>query len=273
LKSLAVIRKSGKEERMKYYVKVLMFLLVTIVLLGAGTATLKAQCVKCNVNESTWCWECVASDESAAIRCPEVSCYSCRSNGVCIIQNGIGGQNSQEIGASVQSIVRPACDSKTLEAIARDDAALRMAPLKFDPQIIREIAAVHPRFAATLASYNRTGGLSYKVSHQAWTPIELEAADVEWWFKSSEDASPFFSSLCQKAQPVNKLIRSGEVIPIVYDISVTESADSATRVISLQAASRSAIDPPYSLLEIVVTDGGLGGTSNAGQSTMSWRIK
>lgn len=237
---------------MKYSVKVCVLLLAIIVLLGIGTSVSTAQCVKCKVNESTWCWECVASDESNAISCPEVSCYSCRSQGVCIIQNLIKPQNLQENDATAQKVLRPACDPKTLEAIARDDAALRIAPLKFDPSTIREIAAVHPRFAATLASYNRTGGLTYKVSSQAWTPVEIKPEDVEWWFKSAEDAAPFFGALCQKAQGINKLILRGEVAPVVYQISVNDSGDTATQIVTLQAISTSPTDPPFSSLQIVV---------------------
>jgi len=258
---------------MKYFVKACMFVLAATILVVLSSTSSTAQCVECQVNESTWCWECVDTNQSAAISCPEVSCYSCKVSGVCIIQGLSSTQNLLESDTTAQKVVRPACDPKTLEAIARDDAALRMAPLKFDPNTIREIAAVHPRFAATLASYNRTGGLTHKVGRQVWTPIELKAEDVEWWFKSSEDAAPFFGSLCQKAQPINKLIRSGEVSPIIYDISVTESADSATRVVTVQAASNSAIDPPYSLLEIVVSNGGVGVASNTGRSTISWRIR
>jgi hypothetical protein len=170
-------------------------------------------------------------------------------------------------------VVRPACDPKTLEAIAKDDAALRIAPLKFDPSTIREIAAVHPRFAATLASYNRTGGLVNRVSSQAWTPIDLKPEDVEWWFKSSEDAAPFFSALCQKAQGINKLIQRGEVAPAVYQISVIDSADTATQIVTLQAISTSPIDPPFSSLQIVITNRGVGDASKTGQSTMTWQIK
>jgi len=259
---------------MKYFVKACMFVLATTILVVLSSTSSTAQCVECQLNQSTWCWECVGIDESGAIKCPEVSCYSCRVSGVCIIIEGLSSkQNLLQNDTTAQKVVRMACDPKSLEAIARDDAALRIAPLKFDPNTIREIAAVHPRFAATLASYNRTGGLTHEVGRQVWTPIELKAEDVEWWFKSSEDAAPFFSSLCQKAQPINKLIRSGEVSPIIYDISVTESADSATRVVTVQAASNSAIDPPYSLLEIVLSDGGIGDTSKTGQSTVSWRIK
>lgn len=261
--------------QMKHSVKAIVLALATIILVSVGSITSIAQCVKCAVNESTQCWECVASSESAAIRCPQVSCYNCLSDGVCIIQQFQEPSREQDLrekNASVQKVVRPKCDPNTLKAIARDDATQRMAPLKFDLGTIREIAAVHPRFAATLASLNHKGGLGYKVSHHSWTPVELKAEDVEWWFRPKEEAAPFFRDLNQRARSINKLILSGAVAPVVYEILVKESADSSTRVMTLRVVSNSPVDPPYSSLEIVSTDVGMRDASNKGQSTTSWRI-
>lgn len=190
-------------------------------------------CVTCEVRSG--CWRCVGGGQ--ADNCPAVSCESCTVQGLCDKQ--------------IQSLPR-----RTLRVSLR-------------AKTIREIAASHPRFAATLAKLNKDsfGGGSYQVS---WTPVPLNPGDIEFYLTANAEDSASYQKHIKKARRINRLIENGELAPIVYRVSIDNSTSDAP-VLKVEVITGSEIDPPFSSLEVSLGFTGPGLTSTLGAT--KWAIR
>jgi hypothetical protein len=234
-------------------IRLLVASIVIGISFGLGAAEVSAQgCVKCQVVNG--CWQCNASTEAAAHSCPEVNCYSCKVDGVCIP----GGTRLANSAPTLRFEKASLSIGKTCVATETE----RIGAIMFDPEMIHQIAAKHPRFASSLALENKNGGLASRISTRYWTPVELRPEDIESYLTPSKESAEFFDRLNAQARKINEQISAGSVKPIIYAVSVKDSSQSSSsvKVVRLQVIQRSNIDPPYSSLEITL-----------GEKT-SWRI-
>ena len=194
-------------------------------------------CVTCEVRSD--CWACVAGGQ--ADLCPNVSCEQCTVRGLC----------DGELQNAKPQILRG------------------RSKIKLSPDTIRQIANVHPRFAATLAKLNKTG-IEREVYQMKWTPVPLAAEDIEWYLQDEQANSKFFTKRFRKARQINALIQTGEVTPIVYKVWVEEGDEAANSLVRLQSLNGSPIDPSYSSLEVRLANSDIHQTSKV--SKTEWRI-
>lgn len=250
---------------MRLSIKAIMLTLIATIVCAIAVDTAIAQCVKCENNAGReGCWECVSSGATGATSCPTVSCQSCTVSGVCGYgyQMASGLATLQRGSSSAQKVVVKFCSPST--------PAQEIAPIMFDNEIIREIASVHPRFAATLAVWNESGGIGNRVNRHYWTPMEIKTSDVEWLLKPENGSAAFFHKTKEQAKVLNKKIIAGSLNPIIYDISVMDHEATTTRVITIRVVSGSIVDPAYSALEVKVTKGADAG--KATKTNASWRV-
>jgi len=229
------------------------------------SSTVAIACVKCQVNEATSCWECVATElnEAGAIRCTHVTCYDCAVEGVCLPPGDESPSPPQTALIHSQFSIHTFLPKSQ----QKNASSQLIPPLKIDPGVIRQIAAVHPRFAATLATFNLRGGLGATTAMQHWTPVDISAEDVEWWLKPEKDSAIFFEGVNEKAREINRLILQGKLAPVVYAISV----DLSEQILTLRVISNgSAKDPNYSLLQIKLADKKT--PDNKWRTAKEWRI-
>ena len=187
-------------------------------------------CVHCGTRGD--CKSCQGGGASSDCNTPD--CSNCWQGGSCDDGGGIGGI----LKANAQSGLSSASASEM--------------PLRIGRGVIEEIAAVHPRFGATLANIN-VFGFYDGLQHVYWTPVEISANDIGA-FLSRREHPKYFAKLNNHARRLNRLIQEGKVTEIVYDV-VVGSSDSKTRTIKMQVRSTPAnpsVDPPYSSLEITL---------------------
>jgi hypothetical protein len=118
--------------------------------------------------------------------------------------------------------------------------------IEIDPETIRQIAAVQPRFAVTLVDLIRGGGLPGDSATIYWSPVELTHQDIEWWLKPKEESTAFFDALDRKAR--RSLRRSDQLI--VYEITLEPDSNLSIKTLRLRVIKGSVVDAPYSSLEI-----------------------
>lgn len=161
------------------------------------------------------CRACVGGGD--AIACHTSGCYSCTVDGYC----------------------KPNPDS-------RRDPILQSG-LRLDRRTIREIAVVHPRFAATLALQN---AIAAKLpARTRWTPVELTAEDIGAFLHDGGDSQAILQRLDKKARKLNKRIIKGELTEVVHNVSVSRESPTLV-VVKLEVTKSSPVDPPYSSLTI-----------------------
>jgi hypothetical protein len=210
-------------KRRRFAVVALSFVLVFVVAsagvsIGAMPRRVSLQCVNCGLRHD--CQACVATGVGGN-GCYTPDCSTCTVEGICT-GAGAGGLGFQEV--SRQSAL----------------------PFRLDNQVITKIAALHPRFAATLANMNyhglRTG--TYSVS---WTPVHLSPSDIDFFIRRSEH-SDFFRRFNDNAMRINLLISEGKVSDIEYHV-VVEMVERQLNV-ELSVVRDSAVDPLYKHLLI-----------------------
>src|SRR5262249_22576905 len=134
------------------------------------------------------------------------------------------------------------------------------AAFNFDPVVIKAIASLHPRFAATLAKVRgMTAGQANYVKIY-WFPIEVTAQDVNQWLESEEESAAFLKQLSARALSVS---RRGPVRPLAYELTCRVSPDSSAATLKLQVVKDGKIDPDYSSLELALES----------QGSKEWKIK
>lgn len=202
----------------------------------------RPDCVTCGWQAV--CRACVSG--GTGLSCITPDCGSCITSGRCGGGYGwVEGAKKQSSDSGKQASRRQVPKSKIKETIT------------LETNLIREIAHVHPRFAATLANINAFGGFNSEFYRVHWTPVEISAGDIEAFL--NRNASPvFFEQYNQKARELNKLIQKGLVEEIIYDLSIEDSdetSDANTQKIRLSMVNdhtKVKIDPPYSSLEITL---------------------
>jgi hypothetical protein len=190
--------------------------IATLLIFTFATLTDKAyaQCVTCEVEGG--CFFCGPST-SGGKKCRTTECLTCNLTQTC----GSGGAALEQ--------------KQTLTT-----------PLKFNPDSIREIAATHPRFAATLADFNNNGGLTGTQAKIFWAPVKITPDDVERLLNLEQGAAAFSARINSKARSA---LRRGAPI-IVYEITVEETPDSPRKTVRLRVVNGFKADPGYTSLEI-----------------------
>lgn len=195
-------------------------------------------CVKCGMQGS--CKACKSGNEGLSCITPD--CNNCMVYDACSGESQLKRRSPDSDG---QAAVKP----------GRGSGSLPLNPFKLDASLIREIAQFHPRFAATLANINTFGGFTAKVIRVHWTPVEIYAQDIDW-FLNGCPRSGFFEEYTRRGQELNLQIQKGLIEDIVYELSI-ESLDADINIIrlSMQNDPRNiTVDPPYSLLEITLSN-------------------
>jgi hypothetical protein len=139
--------------------------------------------------------------------------------------------------------------------------------LKFDEETIRQIAAIEPRFAATLAIINQHGGLTGRAKFH-WSPVKIESKDVGRWLRPERESAAFFKRFEERARHLSE-----KGMPqVVYEIALEETTDSSLATVSLQVVKGSALDlkHPSLMISFVKSE-----SSDVGKSdwvALQWRI-
>ncbi|HKY05221.1 MAG TPA: hypothetical protein VJQ56_10045 [Blastocatellia bacterium] len=140
--------------------------------------------------------------------------------------------------------------------------------IEIDPQVIREVGQLHPRFAVALAFLAKRGliGRDAKVF---MIPVAVTQIDVEESLRGLEDGGSLregsglarqegqlgLSDLGLSNQQPRHAPRKDAPL-VVYDVTVEQISDSLA-AIRFQAESRDETDPAYSSLEVqIATDPG-----------------
>lgn len=144
---------------------------------------------------------------------------------------------------------------------------------KFAPNTIRELAAIHPRFAATLAGLNKAGGPTDNYSKIFWAPVDISTADVEYWLKPEQESATFFEQFNRKAKRANTKVKKGKLEPVIYEITFEEGPSSSLATLELRVIKGAPNDPPYSSMELKLAGSGKLGLDKKEWHVNSWRIQ
>jgi hypothetical protein len=124
--------------------------------------------------------------------------------------------------------------------------------LPLSDETIREIAAVHPRFAATLARI-RNVPVSSGTHQVYWTPVGFTAKDVERYITPQDQSKALSQSQQEAVRRANLEVEEGKLTNISYLVTVNALDASSGRLI-LEVTSGSYLDPAYSGLELRYTN-------------------
>jgi hypothetical protein len=171
-----------------------------------------------------------------------------------------GGKECSISSDRLTSIVSTPCTEAGLENLSEGICS----EMNFDPAIIREIAAIHPRFAATLAKLR--GMTAAQASHARiyWVPIEITLEDIEQWLGSELESAPFLRKLHTRVQQASK---RGPVKPLAYELTCEVNPDSTQATLKLQVIKEGA-DSQYSSLELALVS-----NQDKKWKVKDWRIK
>lgn len=203
---------------------------------------LQQACVGCGFKHG--CASCVGG--GTAVYCETFNCGACEEDGYCV-------------------------PGTTRASLAVSDSSGKLRQIRLSEKVIRQISALHPRFAITLAEMN-VYGFSPGKRRVYWTPVELTSSDVEAFLHKGTHAS-FFDDYDEKARALNRLIQAGELSRIVYAISI-ENTDTAWSIKVEVQGDLTAVDPTFSTLEIQVKTSKA--TQTLGQSSRNkerWQIR
>lgn len=198
-----------------------LFLVITFVAMTSDTF---AQCVACDIEGG--CFFCVSATEGGR-RC-QSTCTRCLLDGTCGPGFRAGGVSAN--GCSDEGTTKTQTTRSNL--------------LKVDAETIRQIATVHPRFAATLADISRNGGLRSSYATMRWSSIEITTTDIEEWLKSDQEFFAHMKKLDKKARNL------GEAPLIIYEITMEKNLDSSQATLKLRVLQASPTDPPYTSMVI-----------------------
>lgn len=181
-------------------------------------------------------------------------CVQCKAENGCRVCKGGGDANSCMTGPDCESCVElgicpPGSGYAEGESCNTPDLTRSGKNLiKLPVQTIREIAAVHPRFAASLAQIN-AAGIGKGPYRVRWTPLEMSAEDVEKYINPKARPKGLLTNRKAEVFRVNSLIEQGLEQDIIYRITV-EELDFSTKLFKLQVQQGFATDPSYSRLEL-----------------------
>lgn len=121
--------------------------------------------------------------------------------------------------------------------------------LRVDRETIRQIAAVHPRFAAIIATLGTSfanKGIPLQRGKAFWAPIELKAEEAMLYTKTWQKSSDSSKKIAEKIKQAHL-----QGIPkATYIFFLEETSDSSFATLRLVADEPAQNDPPYTLLVI-----------------------
>jgi hypothetical protein len=145
--------------------------------------------------------------------------------------------------------------------------------LDIEPDVIRQIAARHPRFAAIIAGIRTQRGLNAARNRVYWSPVEITQKDVEWWLRPNAESALYLESLKTKAEQANRLVKQGKASAGIYELTVEQPARSETVTLVLRTVRGTVSDPPYSWLQIDFVDSAKQGAHERLWTVIGWRIE
>jgi len=203
--------------------------LIALLISGAG-ATINAgelrsaivQCVMCG--QRNGCYACVGGGAAAA--CYTFDCASCVTSGICGKGGGGGGT-----GDVIKSPEHP----------QKSDRIFTL-----DASLVRMVATIHPRLAATLANLSSVG-LKADTYSVHWLPVPLKESDVDAFIHRSQHQA-FFTKFSEQSRRVGEQVAAGEVHEIVFQIRAEEIEGGMT--LTMTVLSGSELDPPLKSLTV-----------------------
>lgn len=229
--------------------KSIIFLIVGLTLMTSAEQS-RADCTKCIVRqtgEARFCYFCTAAGagETGGKLCSNPDCSTCTIHMPCV-----GGGSLPPTGDRASDLAQPVLS----------------APITFDAETIREVAAQHPRFAFALAMLNRRGGLVTDHVHMFMAPVEVSAEDVAAILNPEDPgAQAVIARFDARVQKVLKRMARGKQQPVEYEFTAGDVAGQKT--VKLQVVKAAGKDGAYRSLELNLSPDG-----EARTLTMGWKI-
>ena len=244
--------------------RMLFVLSLTVLAISALANETIAQCVNCVTVAG--CMECQARPNGGK-GCRTLSCDGCMINVACE-----GVMEEWEVLNTPLSPVERLSHRITwrnissIENCASANAAQREVhrqDVRLNPSLIREIGAVHPRFARALTMLNE-GGLNSRWARIYLTPVSITSADVEWWLRPRQESSAFFERLTAEARRINLQ----GTPPVIYELTMEETPNISSATLTLRVIRGNIADPSYSSLTI-----SLEGVTNSNSAARVWEAR
>lgn len=191
------------KSKSKLFLNVFALMLVILVA-GVNYAEAQFVCKRCKINKTTKRFDCIDSSKSGAVLC------SIGNDGSsCTVETGCSLQGFQEIVQQATMSTRYA--------------------IKFNPQLIRDIALKQPRFAATLVNLHKQGTFSDS-SIISWIGEKFSYEDLEYLLQqvispgSNNPPTNYFTS--------ERAYKSEDDVPIVdHSIAVMKASYKEIKII------------------------------------------
>lgn len=213
---------------------------------GEGYAQIST-CLKCELVQTgtvTTCFECVAAGPGVAggTRCATPACKTCKLTNPCKDRPSGGGDDPHE--PILQSAIR------------------------LDHTTIKQIAARHPRFAATFAVLDEFGGVNDRWALMHWVPVELDQSVIEALLEPDAKASKtILKKFEARSQAVIQRMVRKEKAPAIYEILV-EDLDGGKQVLKIKVIDAAESDPAFTELELTLIP-----AKDAPPTILSWHIR
>lgn len=220
-----------------------------------------AQCVQCQARAATFV--CVGSS-SGGNSCITDGGLGCYLTGVCNSTNPGGGPKPPHQPNQPRALQEGAnaCSS------GQEDGQRLEGKVELDANTIKQISAVHPRFALALAMLSKNDALnSYaKVYLRA---VNITAADVEEYLNRTPRSSPpSFEEMRQlqatSVTPVAELV--------IYEVMPAQADDSTTGIIMLRVVQGAPGDAALDSLEVDLNQTQSGLNQKKWKAT-GWRVR
>lgn len=227
--------------------RVLCLVFVCLALSG-GSYGQSSACFKCDLVQTgtvTTCFECVAAGSGVAggTRCTTPACSTCRLTNPCKDRPSGGGDDDPH------------------------EPVLQSA-LRLDHETIKQIAARHPRFAATFAVLHEFGGVNTRWSLMHWVPVDLDESVVEALLDPEAMASkPILKKFEKRSRAMMQRVARKEKAPAVYEILVEDLGD-GKQVLTIKVIDAAESDPPFTELRLSLIP-----VKDAPPVILSWNIR
>ena len=188
-------------------------------------------CLKCDLVQTgtvTTCFECVAAGPGVAggTRCTTPACSTCRLTNPCKDRPSGGEDDPHE--------------------------PVLQAAIRLDHATIKQIAARHPRFAATFAVLHEFGGVNTRWSLMHWVPVELDESTVEALLEPEANASkPILKKFRARSRAVMQRMVRKESAPALYEILVEDLGD-GKQALKIKVIDAAESDPPSTELQMTL---------------------
>lgn len=156
--------------------------------------------------------------------------------------------------------------------IAQTEKQKASGEVEITSAFLREVGAVHPRFAVALAFLKKHGHLG-RITKLSMIPVEVGFRDVERWLAPTPETiasvEDIFRSFDAKAQTTD--LQNAPTI--VYAFTFKEAPDSSGAVLKLRVIEGFASDPSYSTLELDLASVGSESSGDKKWKATRWRVK